>query len=212
MLDNTDKFPDAGLFSPRLEWPDGIPQESCFRFLTPVGELISAARTGPVTKAFAKYNVPIAVSDQISYPEWTSFACVLVRGQVFEDIGLMDDKFFMYFEDVEFCHRAGASGWKIINDPSAHVVHLRGGSSPVKENARTGKRLPRYYYESRTRYFYKLYGWKGLLKANLFWSLGRIISLTRELLGKKAPHVSHKQWLDIWANLRCPDAPYTKPK
>jgi len=47
------------------------------------------------------------------------------------------------------------------------------------------KRVPRYYYVSRTRYFYLSYGWLGLMLANLFWSLGRSISKIRELVGQR---------------------------
>ncbi len=93
--------------------------------------------------------------------------------------------YFMYFEDVEFCHRAGKAGWKIVHNPAAHIVHLRGGSSPVKKNTTQKKQLPRYFYESRARYFYQVYGWLGLTAANLLWWLGRTISKTRQYLGRQ---------------------------
>lgn len=205
------EYKDVGLITPRLEWPDGSPQESCFRFHSPVSEFISSAQTGLITRLLSKYVVPITVSDQVSYPEWSSFACVMIRKEVFDDIGLMDDGYFMYFEDAEFCHRAQRAGWKVLNEPSARVVHLRGGSSPVKENTRLKKRLPRYYYESRTRYFYQVYGWLGLTLANLLWSAGRCISLVRQVLGRPDKAVSQWQWLDIWTNWLRPLKPYVHP-
>jgi len=64
LIDN----PDVGMASPRLEWPDEQPQESCFRFHRPINELIRSACTGPITKLFKRYEVPIAVGDEISYP------------------------------------------------------------------------------------------------------------------------------------------------
>ena len=156
--------PNVGIASPRLEWPDGKPQESCFRFHRPINELIRSACTGPITKLFKRYEVPIAVGESTSYPEWTSFACVLIRREVFEDIGLLDEGFFMYFEDVDFCKRAREAGWKIINNPEAHVVHLRGGSSPVKSQAAQEETLPRYFYESRARYYFKHFGYWACLR------------------------------------------------
>jgi len=66
--------PDMGMASPRLEWPDGTPQESCFRFHRPINELIRSAATGPITRLFKRYEVPLRVSDNVIYPEWTSFA------------------------------------------------------------------------------------------------------------------------------------------
>jgi len=206
LLETADRNPGAGLVSPRLEWPDAGPQQSCFRYLTPVSEFIDAAKTGPVTALFKDYVVAMPVSETMVNPQWTSFACVLVRGDVVRQIGLMDEGFFMYFEDVEYCRRARAAGWEIIHNPKAHVVHLRGGSSPVKQRVMERKRVPRYYYVSRTRYFYLSYGWLGLMLANLFWSLGRSISKIRELVGQREAAVPARQWLDIWTNWRHPTA------
>jgi N-acetylglucosaminyl-diphospho-decaprenol L-rhamnosyltransferase len=205
--------PDVGLVSPRLEWPDAEPQESCFRYHRPVSELIGSASTGPVTRLLARYEVPMRVSDERVFPEWTSFACVMIRHEVFEQVGLLDDGFFMYFEDVEFCYRARAAGWKILHDPAARVVHLRGGSSPVKSRTRQRQRLPRYFYESRTRYFYKLYGRVGLLAANCWWTLGWMVSLLRTSLQRtyESPNCQ-AQWRDIWINFWKPLASYTHPR
>jgi len=204
--------PTMGMASPRLEWPDKTPQESCFRFHRPVNELVRTAATRPITKLFKSYEVPLSVSDEISYPEWTSFACVLIRRKVFEDIGLLDEEFFMYFEDVDFCKRAREAGWNIIHNPEAHVVHLRGGSSPVKSQAAKKKRLPRYFYESRTRYYFKHFGRFGLFAANIFWHLGWTIAMVRKSVDRDyKPNVCEKQWRDIWTNFFNPTAPYTHP-
>lgn len=204
--------PQMGMASPRLEWPDGSPQESCFRFHRPINELIRSACTGPITRLLKAYEVPLRVTDKLSYPEWTSFACVLIRRELFEQIGLLDDEFFMYFEDVDFCRRARAAGWPIINNPQAHVVHLRGGSSPVKSQAAKKKRLPRYFYESRTRYYYKHFGRSGLLMANLCWHLGAVIGKGRQLFSSGyLPNICESQWRDIWTNFTRPNAPYIHP-
>lgn len=210
MLQTAEGHPKAGLVSPRLEWPDGTPQESCFRYLSPVSEFINAAQTGPIVSAFNRFNVPLPASDTSVHPDWTSFACVLVRHELVNEIGMMDDRFFMYFEDIEFCRRARKAGWEIVHNPKARVVHLRGGSSPVKQRALERKRLPRYYYASRTRYFYLAYGWFGLTLANILWSLGRCVSKCRETLERRGPGISEKQWLDIWTNWLNPSAPWSQ--
>ena len=204
--------PQMGMASPRLEWPDGSPQESCFRFHRPINELIRSACTGPITRLLKSYEVPLPVCAKLSYPEWTSFACVLIRRELFEQIGLLDDEFFMYFEDVDFCRRARSAGWPIINNPQARVVHLRGGSSPVKSQAAKKKRLPRYFYESRTRYYYKHFGRYGLLMANLFWQLGAVVGRVRKLVnGSYQPNICESQWRDIWTNFTRPNAPFIHP-
>lgn len=211
ILDTAMKFPHAGLISPRLEWPDGTGQESCFRFPTPFSELIAATQTGLVSRLLNRYIVALPVQKQIAWPQWTSFACVLVRDEVFQQVGLLDEGYFMYFEDVEFCHRARKAGWEIAHNPEARVAHLRGGSSPVKEQTRLKKRVPRYFYESRTRYFYQTYGRLGLTSANLLWWLGRIVSGTRQLLGRSDKAAIEGQWRDIWINWRNPLKHYTSP-
>ena len=211
MLDTISAHPKAGLMSPRLEWPDGKGQESCFRFHSPLSEFMRAAQTGIIDRLLKRSIVALPVQNQMVNPEWTSFACVLIRYEVFQQIGLLDEGYFMYFEDAEFCHRANKSGWKIIHNPDARIVHLRGGSSPVKENTKLKKRLPLYYYESRARYFYQLYGWLGLTLANTLWSMGRLISKARQILGRGDKAVSEKQWLDIWTNWLQPLKSYTHP-
>jgi hypothetical protein len=210
LLETASKYSRAGVISPRLEWPDATPQQSCFRQPSPFSELIDAARTGAVTATFARFNVPLPVSDGIVRPEWTSFACVLVRRDTLNEIGLMDDGFFMYFEDAEFCRRVRDAGWDIVHNPVARVVHLRGGSSPVKQKMLDRKRLPRYYYQSRTRYYYLAYGQVGLTLANILWSLGRCVSKSREILGRRASGVPEKQWLDIWTNWLNPGASWLR--
>ncbi|PSB03070.1 glycosyltransferase family 2 protein [Merismopedia glauca] len=206
--------PEAGLISPRLEWPDGEPQISCFRYPTPASEAIASARTSVVTQLLKKYNVPIPVFDTPQEVEWTSFACVLIRQKVIEQIGYLDEGYFMYFEDIDYCRRAQAAGWKILHCPDARVVHLRGGSGSVKSDLATRKRPRAYLYASRARYFTKFYGQAGLWTANLLWMAGRAISLGRELIGNKEPHICDRQSQDIWINflqpLKEPTLPTTK--
>jgi hypothetical protein len=212
LLSIAEQDESIGIISPRLEWPDQTPQESCFNYHTAISELISSASSGPITKLFKNYIVAQPVKEKVGFYEWTSFACVLVRADVFEQIGLLDDGYFMYYEDVEFCNRLNKAGWRILNVPSARVVHLRGGSSSVKSQAKARKRLPKYYYESRTRYFYQSYGAIGLLAANLCWSLGWMIASIRTLCSSSFDSgISEGQWRDIWTNFFNPLKPYTHP-
>lgn len=202
----------AGLVSPRLEWLDGQSQQSCFNLHTPISEFLHAAKSGPLSNLFKKYVVAKPVQDILSYSAWTSFACVMIRGEVLAEVGLLDEGFFMYFEDAEFCYRVTKAGWKIVNDPRAHVVHLRGGSSPLKAQTRLRKRLPKYYFESRSRYFYIIYGHAGLLLANILWTAGALISGVRSLISSSyIPDISEKQWRDIWTNFFNPLKDYSHP-
>ena len=212
LLEAAKENPKAGLISPRLEWLDGKPQISNFRYHSPISELIKSAGTGVVTKLLKRYDVPLQVFDTPYNPQWTSFACVLIRSEVIEQIGLMDEGYFMYFDDVDYCRRAKNAGWQILHFPSARVVHLRGGSGSVKKDVAARKRPKSYLYASRTRYFTKFYGLIGYWMANLLWLVGRSISLIRELLNNKKPHNCEYESFDIWHNWQNPMKPFFLPK
>ncbi|MEB2345457.1 MAG: glycosyltransferase family 2 protein [Deltaproteobacteria bacterium] len=188
----------AGIVSPRLEWPDGTAQISCFRFRSPASELIEAAGTSVVTRLLSRWDVPLPVSDAPLSPAWTSFACVLLHREVLETLGPMDDGYFMYFDDVDYCRRAWRSGFEVLHWPAARVVHLRGGTSPLKAAIAARRPPPPYYYHSRARYFAKFYGRYGLWFANLAWWAGRTVSLLRETFGAKQAHTCEGAGRDIW--------------
>ena len=132
--------------------------------------------------------------------DWTSFCCALIRREVLEEKGILDEGYFLYFDDVDYCRAAREAGWKIAHQPRAEVMHLEGQSNPVVENTTKGERRPKYWYRSRAHYFSKFYGKAGLLRANLLWSTGRLISLARETFGRKKPHVCELEWLDVWTD------------
>ena len=187
-----------GIVAPQLIWEDGKQQTSCFNYLTPVNTFLNTVNTGIISRLFSLLGVnEVAIpltKHNTTNPEWLSFACILLRGSLIQDIGLMDEGYFMYYEDMDYCHRAKIAGWSLSYEQNAKVVHLNQGAS----NQVTIKRLPRFYFDSRSRYFLKFHGHLGLLLANLNWSVGRVISLFREIIGNRSP-LSHKtMFMDIW--------------
>jgi len=194
------KYENAAMITPRLEHPGGEVQTSCFRNHTPLTEFLAVANTGVISNRFKKSLVPIDPVDEATYPPWSSFASIIIKSDAFNEIGIMDEGFFMYFEDMDYCIRARNKGWKVVNDPSVSVVHLRGGSSDVKAASKELRRRPRYYYAARSRYFAKYYGVSGLWFTNFLWYVGRSISFVRELVGNKEKHICAGEWIDIWTN------------
>lgn len=195
---------DAGIIAPRLEDEDGTAQISCFRFHSPLSEFLSAAQTAPLDKLFGGAVVPMVVADTPADCDWASFACVLIKRAALDAAGPMDDGYFMYFEDADYCRALKKHGWRVVYEPAARVVHLRGGSSPVKSTMQARKRPPAYYYASRTRYFRKAYGPLGLYAANLMWLAGRSVARGRSLFGKPAPMLCDSQGKDQWMNWLTP--------
>jgi len=192
--------PDAGAIGPRLEDEDGTAQQSCFRFISPLSELLGSASSRPLSRLLGRFEVALPVSDAPIECDWASFACILLRRAAVDAAGPMDEGFFMYFEDAEYCRRFAKAGYATLYDPSARVVHLRGGSSPVKAAMARGGRPPAYYYASRTRYFRKSYGPAGPVAANLMWLFGRMIARLRPLTGKPLRPACKNQASDIWTN------------
>lgn len=204
MIDASAREQDAGIIAPRLEDEDGTPQISCFRTHSPLSEFLYAAETAPLDKLFSFAVVPTPVSDRPVECDWVSFACVLIKRKALDAAGRMDEGYFMYFEDADYCRALKERGWRIVYEPAARVVHLRGGSSPVKSSLKAKKRPPAYYYASRTRYFRKSFGPLGLYAANLLWLTGRAVARARSLFGKPAPVLCENQGKDQWTNWRDP--------
>ncbi len=197
LMKTLDEHPEIAMLSPQLEWPDGEHQISTFRYGTPITEMIYASRLGLIERIFPRHVVARELHEFTTGLDWTSFACIAIRREVFETIGLLDEDYFMYFEDVALCRKATKAGFVIGYQPQAHVVHLRGGSSPVKEQSRQRKRRPAYYYAARSHYLRSFYGVPGHILANLLWLTGWTIGALRGRTGA----VAH-EYLDIWTSPR----------
>ncbi|MBI1173623.1 glycosyltransferase [bacterium] len=204
MLATAADHPRAGLFAPRIEYEDGTQQTSCFRFPSPLSELIRGAASGPITRIFARADVPLAMPPAPDEIGWASFACILLRDAMVQVIGPMDEGYFLYFEDTEYCLRASRAGWGIVHVPEARAVHFRGGSGPVKAMAAAKKRLPAYFYASRSRFLYQAHGMAGLWAANLLWIAGRGLARLRVLMGKPVPRPNEAEARDLWINAFAP--------
>lgn len=207
-----DASPRAGLIAPRLEGEDAIQQISCFRFHGPASELMRGAQTGPITQVFKRFVIALPnppAPDQIA---WASFACIMVRGRMVSEIGPMDEGYFLYFEDAEYALRARRAGWGVTFTDAATAVHFRGGSGPVKAMQAAKKRLPAYYWRSRTRFMRQCHGPAGPVLANLAWMVGRGIAQARRLTGRGVPPIHDNEWRDIWTGVLNPLAPDRAPR
>ena len=124
------------------------------------------------------------------------------------DIGPMDEGYFLYFEDSEYALRAKRAGWGVVYAPNARAVHFRGGSGPGKELQAAMKRLPSYYWRSRTRFMRQAHGPMGPLLSNFAWMLGRGVASARLLAGRDVPPAHEHEWRDIWHGVLDPLRPH----
>ena len=178
--------PDAGIVGSRLEDPDGTPQVSAFRYHSVFSEFLSGMRLGPLNKVFANWLVaPTPISSIPHTTDWVAGASMMVRREVFEQIGFLDEQYFMYFEEEDFCKKAGNAGWQCWYIPESRVVHLVGAASGFSDTRKRAPRRPPYWFESRRRFFLRNYGAFTLFLADVAWIVGFGIWRIRRMLQGK---------------------------
>jgi len=204
LMNASELNPRAGIISSGLEWPDKTPRVNCFNHFHPLNEFIRTANTGVITKLLKKFYVPQPLNKKPKICDWTCFACAMIRKEVIHRVGMLDDGYFLYFDDSDYCRRVWESGWQILNWPASRVVHLEGKSNPLPTLQGQHKRLPWYHYASRARYYTKFYGKKGLFLANICWYLGWIIASIKRLFFSTALSSCEHEAIDIWTNWKSP--------
>ena len=185
LIEFMERHPDAGIAGSRLEDPDGTPQCSAFRFHTFWSELDHGLRLGLVTQLLSKWIVAPPISDIACPTDWVAGASMIIRREVIEQVGLIDEGYFMYYEEMDFCLQAFRSKWKCWYVPESRVIHLVGQSSGVTNKKGTTKRRPQYVFDSRRRYFLKNYGSLYLIAADFLWLIGFSIWRLRRILQRK---------------------------
>ena len=195
MIRTLEEHPEIHMLAPQLEWPDGTHQISTFRYRTPITELMYASKLGFIGRLFPNHVVARELHEFTIGLDWASFACIAIRKEVFDRVGFLDEGYFMYFEDMAMCRKATSAGFTIGYQPEAQVVHLRGGSSPVKERSIQCKQRPSYYYAARSHYLRSFYGVIGLALANILWTLGWCLGSLRGRSG-----AVEKEYRDIWTS------------
>lgn len=180
LVDYLEARPRVGIAGGGIDAPDGSREASSHRFPSPLGELEGAAAFGPLSRLLRRYAVTPGRREEPHACDWVSGAFLAVRTEVLDDIGMMDEGFFLYFEETDFCRRAVEAGWDCRCVPAARIVHFEGASTQIKKKKR---RRSAYWLASRRRYFAKAYGPAGLIAADLLYALGRSTRLVRRALG-----------------------------
>ena len=141
--------PDVAIAGPRLVNADGHAELSFGRMMSPLAEMRQK-----VLVRGSEFGGPIAMyvesmTRRERDVDWVSGACLLVRRTDAESVGLMDERYFMYAEDVDFCAAVRAVGWKVLFTPSVQVTHVRGQSraTAFTETERAYRRSQIAFYE-----------------------------------------------------------------
>jgi GT2 family glycosyltransferase len=183
-----DEHPAVGVLGPQLVFPDGQVQSSRRRFPTVATAFFESTWLQPVAprSILRSFYVQDRPDDAICEVDWVMGACLMIRREVYEQVGPLDEGYFMYSEEMEWQRRIKAAGWLVVYLPTAQVIHHEGKSS---EQVVAQRHI--YFQRSKLRYFRQYHGrWvSGLLRVFLLSSYGWQLLLEglKGLLGHKRP-------------------------
>lgn len=196
-----DENQKAGIAGSRLEMPDGGVHVSAFRYHSIINEFDRGLRLGVVSKLLSRWGVSSPPSEIPCEAQWVAGASMIIRREVFDAIGLLDEGYYTYFDDIDFCMQARKSGWPTWYVPQSRVIHLVGCTTKISDPGKEGiKRRPRYWYQARTRFFVKNYGPLYAGMADLAFLLGFGVWRMRRLLQRKPDTDPRRMMLDTFLN------------
>lgn len=153
MIDYMDKHRDIGMMGPRIVNPDGSLQFSARRFPPMFAGLFRHTVLGklfPNNRFVKGYLMTNVDHSRIMDVDWLSGSALMVRRETFEEIGLFDERFFMYCEDVDWCKRAHDAGWRVLYYPEVELSHRIGAASDKNPIA-----MIKHHHHSMFLYFVK---------------------------------------------------------
>jgi N-acetylglucosaminyl-diphospho-decaprenol L-rhamnosyltransferase len=189
MVSYMDGHDGVGALGPRLLHADGTVQSSRRRF----PGLDTAFLEGtflqpwfPNSEILRRYYVLDKADDETQEVDWLVGACLLIRRAALDEVGSLDERFFMYSEELDWCYRAKAQGWKVVYLPTAQVIHHEGKSSEQVLPVRHVQ-----FQRSKVLFFKKHHGrWRAealrlYLLATYFWQT--VLEGLKWLVGHKRP-------------------------
>ena len=172
LIDFMAQHPQTGIAGSRFELEDGTPWDIKLRFPSILSELDAGLRLGIVTKLLNKWVIAQPVERKVQPVDWLPGASMLIRREVLETVGLMDEEYFLYHEETDYCLQTKRAGWSCWYVPDSLVMHIGGQSTGVEVPNEPLKRLPKYCFDSRRRYFTKNHGFIYAAIADLVWIVG----------------------------------------
>lgn len=178
--------PEVGIAGSALIEGNGALWPYAFRFPSILSEIERGARLGVVSRLLAGRSVLRRMPAVAAPVDWVSGASMVVRREVFDAIGLMDESYFLYFEETDFCLQARKEGWQTWYVPQGSVIHIAGQSTGLIDGQPVAARVPRYWFESRRRYFVKNHGRAYAVLADLAWAVTHLTWRARRRIAARA--------------------------
>lgn len=169
--------PAVGMLGCKLVRPDGRLDHACKRgFPTPLSSLyhfVGLTKVRPESRRFAQYTAGWLDADQESPVDAVNGAFMLVRREALEAVGPMDEQYWLYMEDLDWCYRFWKAGWPVVYWPGVEVTHVKGGSTKPERPWHTNHAFHRGMW-----LFYK-----------------------KHYAETRSPFVTGAVWLGVWAKL-----------
>ncbi|MGB6309656.1 MAG: glycosyltransferase family 2 protein [Steroidobacteraceae bacterium] len=178
--------PKIGIAGSSFENLDGSDWPIAFRFPSLVSELTQGLEFGFISRLLEPWIVARQMSRSNEEVDWICGASMLIRPEVFAAIGGLDENYFLYFEETDFCRRARQAGFATWYVPESRVMHIAGQSTTLTIRDAKPKRLPAYWFESRRRYFATTFGVAQTMAIDVVAVLAHCIgSLKRFVQGRR---------------------------
>jgi len=196
--------PQVGICGSSIEMEDGTLWPICFRFPNVFSEFERGIRLGIVTRLLSNWKVAKEMHGEQEQVDWLPGASTLIRKQTLDEVGLLDEKYFLYYEETDFCLNARRRGWECWYVPESRIMHIGGVSTGVSGSDRVQEgrhdRVPQYLFDSRYRYFSKNHGYLITCLADTAWLTGYSIWRLRRLIERKPNNEPKRLWLDSLRN------------
>jgi len=137
MMEFMDNHPEAGVAGCKVLNPNGTLQLACRRsFPAPsvsFYRLTGLSRLFPKSKTFARYNLTYYNPDVVQEVDAVSGSFMMIIRKAINEVGMLDEQFFMYGEELDLCFRMKEKGWKVYYVPDAEIIHYKGKSSQQRK-------------------------------------------------------------------------------
>jgi N-acetylglucosaminyl-diphospho-decaprenol L-rhamnosyltransferase len=150
--------PEIGIAGGTFENFDGSDDAIAFRFPNLIGEVEHGLAFGLISRILKPWMTVMRMSGKNEPVDWICGASMMIRPEVFAIIGGLDENYFMYFEETDFCWRAKRAGFATWYVAESRVMHIGGKITEATNSTGRPKRLPAYWFESRRRYFLVTFG------------------------------------------------------
>jgi GT2 family glycosyltransferase len=135
-----DEHPDTGIAAPQLFYPDGAVQPNVRRFPRPATLALRALHIDAVWKSPGLRRYLMEGERPAASPvDWVTGAALIARRAAVEAVGLLDESYFLYWEDLDWCYRMRRAGWSVHQVPQARAIHLERREGVRRPFSRAGR-------------------------------------------------------------------------